>query len=422
MGWLVWLAAASALAGKLGRAERGLEEIEAGSDRHAQRTVMLVDHLLARGAVDDPAVWLLKGRIYQGLQAIGVEPSGSPAIDPLTVVLDSYTRAVDLVTPTGSARTREVDALVLGGLSEEVHALDDELAAMLLNAVEAKDWSSAEQLFGFSTRVRVLDERLRGPTPERRTQLHAMGVRLEVGLGRPDEAAMQYAEYVAALGADDIALACAVARSWSEYNELSKAVAFLDPLSKRHPQDEVLLRTQVDLMVRNDQRASAVTQVEQVWSSLSESTSGAFLAAHLFLDLGRIDRARVALERVLEIDPRHMDAQVALGRTLTQMAVQRRDDLRSRAEEFEQRSPSREVLTQLGAVVQLWSEAERHLLTARDLDPTSAGALEALIALYEAKIAGFDEEAANRAEMLALALDRNKLEAAHSALAALGGR
>jgi tetratricopeptide (TPR) repeat protein len=178
----------------------------------------------------------------------------------------------------------------------------------------------------------------------------------------------------------------------------------------------------VDLLARDGRVEEAVRKVEAVWSTLQESVSGAFLAAHLYEAAARPDRARLAWERVLELDPNHIDARVELGRSLTRQAVARRDELRARAEEFEQRRPSRELLTQLRAVSELWSDAERHLVAARQLAPSSRAAMEALAALYEARMAGIDEESANRAEQAALAADRQKLEEVRSALVALGGR
>ena len=125
---------------------------------------------------------------------------------------------------------------------------------------------------------------------------------------------------------------------------------------------------------------------------------------------------------MLELDPNHLDARIELGRSLTRQAIERRDELRARAEEFEQRRPSRELMTQLAAVSELWSEAEQHLIAARGLSPGSKPAMEALVALYEAKMAGIDEEIANRAELAVLQADRVKLEEVRSALVALGGR
>lgn len=426
MGWLLWLAAASALAGKLGRAERGLEALEAGDDRRLEKTIEAIEALAKRGPADNPEIWLLRARIYHYLRSKPSEalalPGASPA-DPTALALDSYTRALDIVSPpSGVKPKRTYDAITLGGISEGIVLLEGELTTEIINALEAKDPALARTLLERSLQAHALDERSRGPTPDRSAQLHALGVRVGAESGAPEEAARHYAELLSASGEDDIPLACKVARAWADTGAIDKAITFLDPLSERHPADETLLRTEIDLLVRSDQKDAAAARVEAVWETLSGSISGAFLAASLFAEAGRPDRAREAWERVIELDPRHLDARIELGRVLTAMARQQRDDLRSRAEEFEQSRPSREILTQLRAVAQLWGEAEQQLANAREIGPSSAAALEASVALYEAKIAGFDEESADRAETLALAADREKLAAMKSALDALGER
>jgi tetratricopeptide (TPR) repeat protein len=408
MRWVLWLACSLAWAGKLTKGEKGLAELEAGDERHLSRTLEFVEKVTSKGQGSDPAAWLLRGRVHQRLMG----RSDLPGVDPLAEALESYEHALSL---------RPEDALVLAGLTEEVGALEATLTASLVNAVEAREWPAAASLLPQTFRARELDEKLRGPTPSREAQLHRLGLQIAASTGQPEQAARHYAEYVSKAGQDDIGLAGMVARAWAEQGDLSSATSFLQPLSERHRSDEILLRTEVDLLVRANRAEEAVRKVEGVWPTLQESVSGAFLAAHLYETAGRPDRSRVAWERVLELDPNHVDARVELGRSLTRQAVERRDELRARAEEFEQRRPSRELMTQLKAVSELWSEAERHLVAARELAPGSRPAMEALVALYEAKMAGIDEETANRAEQATLEADRKKLEEVRSALVALGG-
>ncbi|MEQ1507698.1 MAG: hypothetical protein ABMB14_36045 [Myxococcota bacterium] len=410
VGWGAALIVALILgsASKVTKAERALS-LAVSDPAQVAVAVERADAAVEKGGAGDPAAWAVRGRAYAMRSRSGASPD---AAADLAVAVDSFERAV-ASKPAGAVHAT---------LSDEVPSLDAELAAALVNDVEARAWADADRLLGLALQTRALSAALRGADPERDAAVRRLGVQITAALGRTGEAQQHYAAFATASGGDDLPLASLVARATAETGDVPGALAFVAPLSARYPDDPSILRADVELLTAAGRTADAIARIEGAQASLDQSVSGAYLAASLYDAAGEAERARASWNRVLELDPRHVDARVALGRSLTAVGVEKRAELQARAEELDQRRPPRELLDLIRAANAAWADAEQLLTAALGIDASSKPAAEALIALYERRVAAVDPETATRTERTALDADTRKLEAARAALAQQGGR
>jgi tetratricopeptide (TPR) repeat protein len=415
MQWAVILVAGLAgnfsvggCAGRAAKAERWLERAETEPAALTEAIARVDQAASSERAASDPEIQALRGRAY--LRLAGTE-TGAARAEHLGVAVDSFERAL-AAGPEGA---------VHGQLSEAVPEAESLLMADLLNQVEAKAWDEADQTLTLVLRARAAATALRGADAERESSIRRLAVQIAAARGRLDEAALHYSAFATAAGRDDTPLACLVARAMAEQGDAARAIAFVSPLSAQHPDDEALLRAEVELRMGSGDKDGAVARIERSLDVLYGSVSGAFLAGSLYDAAGQPERARVAWRKVLELDGRHVDARVALGRSLGALAVEKRSELRERSEELDTRRPSREILDLVREVGDTWTEAEDMLKAAIAAEPRSSAAATALVALYEARVDGVDTEDATRDELAALEVDQAKLTAAREALAALGG-
>jgi tetratricopeptide (TPR) repeat protein len=399
------LVSLTACAGRVGRAERWVDAAEDGDPAVLAGAIERADQAAARRP-DDPASHAVRGRAH-ALRARS--ETGEAQILALEAAADSFERAL----------AAGAQGAVHASMSQEVP--EAEILAMngLVNEVEARALPEAARRLDTSLRLRRVAAALIGPSPDLEAKLRRLGVQVAASTDRPEAAREHYEAFVAATDRQEPLLACLVARSLAEAGDPAAAVAFVAPLSDRLPDDEALLRTEVEIRVSSGDTAGAVARIERARERLLESVSGAYLAAGLYDAVGEPERARAAWQRVMQLDPRHVDARVALGRSFTLEAVDRRQELLERSEELDTPRPSREILEVVRGARQAWADAEEHLLAAVQLDPRSRPAAEALVALYEARVAGIDPETASRADREALAVDEEKLRAAREALSAL---
>lgn len=395
-------------ASQVTKADRALAAFEAGDRAAIDTANRAADAAVVSNRYGaDPAAWVIRGRVYYTRL---VHPDVGGSIDPAIAAIESFEKAVALGA-AGAAHAQ---------LSDLVPALEGHVQSALVNDVEARAWPSAEGRLATALRARLLDERLRGSDPSREAPLRKLAVQITAELGKASEARTHYEAYAETSGTDDTPLACLVARAMADHGDVEGAITFIGNLSSRYPGDEVLLRTEVELLTVSGRTEEALARVDRALPVLQDSVSGAFLAARLYEAAGAVERARSMWQRVIVLDPRHVDSRIALGRSLTVLAVSRRGELRARAEELEERRPSREILDLVAALKDVWVQAETQLVTARQIAPSSREAVDAMVALYEAKIAGLDPETTERAEILVLEADQQKLDAARATLATFG--
>lgn len=407
-GQLALVAVAFAGCGsKVAAIERWLPQAEAGDAEAIAEATTRADALVAAPKyAQDPAAWTLRGRAHAA-RASTLGPDEELA--ELALAVDSFEHAV-AAAPAGGVHAE---------LSAVASSVEERLVSGLVNDVEAKDWAAADQRLGFALRARAVTAALHGPDAGRDAALHRLGVLVTANVGRAAEARTHYEAFAKASGADETVLACLVAKRLAEGGDLAGAIAFVSGIAAANPEDESVLRTEVELRTQEGRTDIALARIESALPSLERSVSGAFLAASLLDAVGEPQRARAEWQRVIELDPRHVDARVALGRSLVALAIERTTELRDSTEELDQRRPSREVLQLVAAASQAWTDAETLLVAAVALDPKSRSAAEALVALYEGRIAGYDAESANARELAERAGFQTRLDAANAALAAL---
>lgn len=409
--WVIWLLVAPAVAfgggGKVGKAVKALDAFAAG-DREALDTAReAVDAGLAK-AGEDPAAWAVRGRVF--LQYVLRPELPAPAgVDPAREAVDSYEKALAL----------GASGAVHAGLASEVPALESAVVAGLLNEVEGKQWATAQERLALALRARAMSDTLNGRDAEREAAVRRLAVQVTAQAGDLAAARSHYETFVSAAGREDPGLAVLVARKLADKGDGDGALAFLAPLSAAAPDDERLLRAEVDLMLGLERGADAIHRVDQAWERLATSVSGAFLAAGLYAKAGAEEKARSGWERVLELDPRHLDSLVALAGSLTRLGQAHAAQLSARAEEAAQRRPDPEITRLISERDDAWARAEASLATAAEVDGRHRAAAEARVALYEAQVAGVDRGSLKKADQAAHDARLERLQAARAALAAL---
>jgi tetratricopeptide (TPR) repeat protein len=364
------LASSVALAspGKLKKADKLWDRFGSGDREALAEARESVDAAIAHPKVEgDPMAWALRGRIYLAFLTNADLPR--PEVDVAGIALSSLEKAHEL---------RGV------GLGEDVLALEASVVSQLMNHVEAKRWDDAEHHLELALRARELGQQVASRDEQREVEVRSLGVRVAAAGGDLD-AAREHFYALLDLGRVDTGLAGLIARKLADAGDAEGALAFLDPLMAKVPDDERLLRTQIDLLLEQDRASEAVVRIDRAREQLSTSVSGAFLIAELYEQAGDIQQARSAWEHVLTLDERHQSSLLALGASLVDEAEQVRASLEEE-EDAEARPLSRQQVARLEAdLADLWARAEEHLRAAHEVDRQSAPVLEALVALYEAK-------------------------------------
>ncbi|MEZ4236830.1 MAG: hypothetical protein R3F59_11890 [Myxococcota bacterium] len=392
----------------------------AGKVRRAERWV--------DAAAEDPRAETIAEAVARADDAAARSPT-TPPRRPSAAGPTPWRRARSRARRRSSSFEAAADALsraIADGAAGGVHAelsevvLDLEALALagLVNDVEARDWALASRRLAPRSPC-ATPRTLRGENRELEAKLQRLAVQVSAETGHPAAARDHYQAWVAAAERQDPLLASLVARTLADAGDADAAIAFVAPLSAAAPDDEALMRTEVEIRTASGDAAGAVERIERARPHLMASVSGAFLAAGLYDAVGEPERARAAYQRVIELEPSHVDARVALGRSYTALAVATRGELAERGEELEAPRPSREVLELVRTLREAWGAAEENLLAAVQLDAQSRPAARALVELYEARIDGIDPETASRAERKVLAAYEDKLRAAREALAAL---
>lgn len=368
----------AASAGKVEKAEKALAAFAEGDRDAIAKAVALAD-----AAGDEPAARAVQCRAWTELVANPDLPR--PEADPVPVAVAACEAA--------------------DGVTQSVLRLESAVVALLVNDVEGKAWADASTRLDLALRVRAAA----APDPEREAALRRLAVRVT---SRSDPAAARehYEALVAATGVHESALATVVARAMAEAGDLDGALALLAPLDREMPDDERLLRTEVELLQAGGRGADGAARVARAEAELVGSVSGAWLAGTLYAAVGAEDRARAMWERVVALDPRHVDARLALGSSLTALGAARKAEL-VRREDASVPRPAAEVRALVAELTDAFRRAEEHLAAARASDPSSVPVREALVALYEAKLAGVDPTRLRRTERDAVEADLRKLAA-----------
>ncbi len=396
-----WLALALLLApsgalgasGKVGKALKALDKFDAG-DRAALDTARKAAEQ-ATASSDDPEAWAVRGRVY--LLHLTNPDLPRPDGDPAILAVESFEKAVALGA-SGS---------VHGQLSRWVPILESTVTTALLNDVEGKQWDAAAARLELALRVRAVGDGLGGRDDEREAQARRLAVQVTTRTGHLDEARAHYLAFVDAAGRHDPGLAGLVARELATAGDLQGALAFLQPLDDELPDDERLLRTEVELLREGDRLDEAVARVDKAAETLRGSVSGAFLAAGLYAEAGADERARELWEQTLALDARHFEAHLLLGRSLLDEA----SDIAARLEDSEQtqsKRPDPELRALAEELADLRQRVEAHLLAAHELDSQRREPVEALIASVEAHLAEAEGDEALEARLADL---RGKLAA-----------
>ena len=414
MRWLavmLLLAPAGALgaSGKVGKAIKALDKFHAG-DRGALET--------ARAAADqaaahpksaaDPEAWAVRGRIYLLHLTSALPPR--PDMDPAALAIESFERAVEL----------GASGAVHGQLSQWVPILESTVVTALLNDVEGKRWEVAEERLDMALRVRALGEQLGSRDDQKVAQSRRLGVQITARSGRIDEARAHYEAFVGAAERHDPGLAALVARELAAAGDLDGALAFLKPLAAELPDDERLLRTEIEILVAGERRDEAARRVDQATELLRSSVSGAFLAASLYDVVGAEERARELWEHTLSLDARHFEAHLLLGRSLLNEAAEIAATLEA-SEAIETAEPDDEIGAMAAQLADLWIRVFRHLETAHEVDSQRREPLEILISAIEARHGDVEPAALTGRDKEAHAAEVQKLEGLRNTLSALGG-
>lgn len=396
---------------KADKAARLLERFDAGDRKAIHRAEAKSDAAVGtRRGNEDPWAWAIRGRVALRYLAQSDLLPPEDMEEPALVAVGAFEHAVELGASGG----------VHAGLARDVPILESVLIARLRNVVEGRRWQQAESDLALSLRVRTLSEGLGRRSRELETSLQMLAVQITTEVRRLDDAVAHYDALLRASETHDTGLASLVARALASRGRVEDALTFLDPVSLELPDDERLLRAEVDVLQQAGRADEAVGRVERRTSRLSSSTSGCFLLASMYVQLDAESRARDMWAKTLELDPRHFDAHLELGRSLAALAVEVRAEVEA-SEELQSPLASSEHRARAAELDRLWIDAISHLEAAHGLDRQRREPLEQLVSLYARKLEGIEADQLRGAPRSAYEADLERQAAAQSALAQLEG-
>lgn len=401
MGPLVLLALTTlATAGPVEKADKALTAFEGGDPAQLEVAVARADAAVGK-LPDDPAAWGVRARVW--LAAATHPDNAGAGSDPMEQALQSFEKAVELGV-SGAARA---------ALEPEAGSLESTLLATLTNDVEGKQWSDAEQVLARVLRAHAACDALGQADPERSGDLYALATRVHAQAGDLDLAQKDYAEVFRLRNRDDTGLAAMVGRKLGEAGQVDAALAFLEPVADRRPDDDRLLRTTVELLAEADRAEEALQRIDAASGRLATSVSGAWLAATLYDSIGQVTSARRMWETVLGLDANHVDSLVALSRSWLAEATDLGRDLDA---ESAARKPYRERKQIEQRVIAALDQAVQRADAAAAVDGTRKDVLQARIDALTARLAKFPRSpsSADKAKMTTL---NGELAQARTALA-----
>ncbi|MCB9684062.1 MAG: hypothetical protein H6735_03340 [Alphaproteobacteria bacterium] len=404
MSWLLAMAlTAVATAGPVEKADKSLAAFGSGDAASLQVAVERADAAVAKLPAD-PAAWGVQARVWL---AVATHP-GTVQVDgdPLATSLAAFEKAVELKV-SGAARAE---------LEPKAGSLESTLLAALTNHVEGKQWSDAETGLGLAMRAHAVCDALGQADADRGTNLYALATRVHAQTGDLASAEADYALLLEARGRDDAGLAALVARKLVDGGKAEEALAFLQPIVERRPDDDRLLRATIEVLNGLGRQAEAIALIDRAADRLASSVSGAWLAAQLYDEAGQVTSARRMWDAVLALDEQHVDSHLALARSLLAQAGEEAAELDG---ESAARKPYRERMQIEQRVVGSLDLALTHAEAAARIAPERRDALEAWIETLAARLQRFPRNPtqADRVRIKAMSVDLDKAKAA---LAALG--
>ncbi|HHO50403.1 MAG TPA: hypothetical protein ENK18_05900 [Deltaproteobacteria bacterium] len=396
---------------KVDKASKALARFEAGDRRSIAKA-----HSKSEAAVEtrrgneDPWAWAIRGRVALGYLTHSDLAPPEDLEDPAIVAIEAFEHALELGASGG----------VHAGLSRDVPILESALIARLRNAVEGRSWELAEEELALALRARELSERLGRRDRDREIALQTLAVQVTTEARQLDDAMAHYDAFLHASETHETGLVSLVARALAAQGRVEDALTFLEPASLELPDDERLLRAEVDVLQQAGRLDEAAGRVERRAARLSSSTSGCFLLASMYVQIGATERARDMWAKTLELDPRHFDAHLELGRSLASLASEVRARVEA-SEDLETPLASEEIRMLAEELDALWRDAAQHLEIAHELDSQRREPLQELVALYERKLEGVEISQLQGARLLAYEEDLVRQAAAVEALAELEG-
>ncbi|MCA9489077.1 MAG: hypothetical protein KC621_04125 [Myxococcales bacterium] len=404
MSWLLVMAlTAVASAGPVEKADKSLSAFGSGDTASLQVAVARADAAVAK-LPDDPAAWAVQARVWL---AVATHP-GTVQVDgdPMATSLAAFEKAVELQV-AGAARA---------ALEPKAGSLESTLLAALTNHVEGKQWSDAEAGLGLAMRAHGVCEALGQEDADRSTNLYALATRVHAQTGDLAAAEGDYAHLVELRGRDDAGLAALVARKRVDAGQAEQALAFLEPIVERRPDDDRLLRATIEVLSGLERQAEAIALIDRAADRLATSVSGAWLAAQLYDEAGQVTSARRMWDAVLELDDQHLDSHLALSSSFLAEAQEQASELDG---ESAARKPYRERKQIEQRVVAALDLAVEHANAAVAIAPDRREALQAQVETLAARLQRFPRNP-TQAEKVRIKAMNADLDKARAALAALG--
>ncbi|MEN0065462.1 MAG: hypothetical protein AAGA48_25170 [Myxococcota bacterium] len=397
-GFHGWVIAMVGCASPMTKAERALDKFADGETtawheaRYAVESAILDPQLR-----HEPETWAIRGQVY--LTQVGDPLLAALAADPLELSLRSYEAAAEL----------GADEPLKARMRAEVPALEAVVQQRLAHHVTVRNWLSAAEELQLAQRVHRVNLSIGTGDIEREIALRRLACRVEAEAGDVERAADHYEALVAITQAHEMPLALDVILALKDRGRPKRARALALAASTALPDHLDLFEVRVGLVFDLGDPVMAKATVDERREALSASAEGALRAASLYQRIDASGLARMMWSRVIELQPDHFTARLALGQSIMRHAGAMRTTFRSEA------GPMSRALWR--SLEELWRQAEAHLQHAHRIEPARGAPLESLVQLYADKWAGIDPAALSPEDRDAFEADQVRRSSAEAMLA-----
>ncbi len=345
---------------KLKKAEKALARAE---DSAALRKALgwIEDAKAHPKTRDLPKTWVVYGDIARILAS---EEDG-PLKDPVAVALGAYDAAI------GLDRDRAYAERILEGLG----SLEGVLFERAVHAYEAREyadaWLAVQYLYEVHRQIRQVGR----VDPAREQKGLELAVLTALKFNLLDQARKYHAELTESYRAP-VGVSLALATALAEEEGAEAALAFLEPLVERSPDDAALLGAQLEQLFALERPEAVRTILEANADSVGKALGITVLHAEAWDRIGDLERSAKAYEAALRLGPEEQ----RVLRGFADVEIRRATAFEEAAKASRRWSERRKHREARDAAKQ---RAIELLQRSRQLDPEHLPSLEVLLDLFE---------------------------------------